>query len=112
MFADAMPILGAVYSDEPLAFVAESFFCIGNESQLIDCPSPFPLGRPAAVSNIQNDRRHLFNVAGVRCGDGQCVCVCVCRGVCGCVWVWVGGLSVGVIISCYLLTTVDKLKII
>ncbi len=105
MFADAMPILGAVYSDEPLAFVAESFCCVGNESQLIDCPSSFPLGRSAAVSNIQNDRRYLFNVAGVRCGDGQCVCVWVGGCVRRCVCVWVGGLSVGVIISCYLLTT-------
>lgn len=71
-----MPIFGAVYSDEPLGFVAESFCCVGNESQLIDCPSPFPLGRPASVGNLREDQRHLFNVAGVRCSDGE-------SGVCG-----------------------------
>ena len=62
-----MPLCGAVYTyNEPMAFVAESITCVGNESALIDCPSPTRLGRPSTFPVVTNH----FLVAGVRC-DGE-----------------------------------------
>ncbi len=68
--AGAMPIIGAVYNTDPLPFVAEECSCVGNESRLIDCSSPSPLGHPRYVSSLQEDQRHWFNVVGVHC-DGE-----------------------------------------
>ena len=63
----ALPVQGAVYTyNEPVAFVAESITCVGNESALADCPSPSPLGRLSGIPSTVNP----FTVAGVRC-DGE-----------------------------------------